>query len=31
MQVLHTAGAPPSKGSTNLAIIGCTQNSRKAL
>jgi hypothetical protein len=31
MHVLQTAGEPPSKGSTILAIIGCTQNSRKAL
>ena len=30
MQVFQTAGDPPNCGSTILAIIGCTQNSRNA-
>ena len=31
MQVLHTAGEPPRRGSTILAIIGSTMNIRPAL
>src|SRR5262245_62402091 len=31
MQVFHTAGAPPSSGSTIFATIGCTTNRRLAL
>ena len=31
MQVFHTAGVPPSSGSTMRPNIGCTRNSRNAL
>src|SRR5687767_6904692 len=31
MQVFHTAGEPPSSGSTILPNIGCTRNSSPAL
>jgi UDP-N-acetylenolpyruvoylglucosamine reductase len=31
MQVFHTAGVPPSIGSTILANMGSTQNKRVAL
>src|SRR4051794_36517615 len=31
MQVFHTAGVPPSSGSTKRLNIGCTRKSRKAL
>ena len=31
MQVFHTAGVPPSSGSTNLANIGSTRNNRAEL
>jgi hypothetical protein len=31
MQVFHTAGVPPSTGSSIFAIIGSTENSKTAL
>ena len=31
MQVVHTAGVPPSRGKSSLAIMSCTQNSKSAL
>jgi len=31
MQVVHTAGVPPSLGKSTFATMSCTQNSRSAL
>jgi hypothetical protein len=31
MQVFQTAGVPPNRGRTILAIMGCTRNRRNAL
>jgi hypothetical protein len=31
MLVFHTAGDPPSRGSTILVTIGCTRNNSPAL